>query len=95
VLRNVKVLAINARLGETGTTGAPTDPADPKAEIFAGQAIATLELDSTGSEVIINAASAGKLSLVLRSITDAGQTASAGDAAANESIRMTSPFWTK
>ena len=95
VLRNVKVLAINTRLGETGTTGAPTDPTDPKAEIFADKATATLELDSTGSEVVINAANAGKLSLVLRSITDAMQAASAGDGTANEAIRMTSPFWTK
>lgn len=94
VLRNVKVLAINTRLGETGATGAPTDPADPKAEIF-DKATATLELDSAGSEVMINAANAGRLSLVLRSITDATQAASAGDGAANEAIRMTSPFWIK
>jgi pilus assembly protein CpaB len=98
VLRNVKVLAIDARLGETGATGAPTDPAnpaDPKAQVFAARALATLELDSAGAEVVINAANAGKLSLVLRSITDATQATSTSETAANEAIRMTSPFWTK
>ncbi len=94
VLQNVRVLAIGNRLGETGTTGAPDDPNNPRTAVFATPVIATLEADSSGAEAIINAAMVGKLSLVLRSMTDF----SAGtktDAATDQSIRMTSPFWTK
>lgn len=95
ILHNVRVLAINTRLGETGKTGAPTDPNDPHAEIFAGQAIATLELDPTQSEVIINAGAQGKLSLVLRSLTDSAEIDKVALTPANQAIRMTSPFWSK
>lgn len=70
ILTNVRVLAINTRLGEVGATGAPTDPANPRAEIFADQAIATLELDPGQAETVINAGELGKLSLALRSIVD-------------------------
>lgn len=94
VLRNVKVLAINTRLGETGTTGAPTDPADPRAEVFSAQAIATLELDESQAEIAINASAGGRLALVLRSMVDASQASTEGSAV-NQEIRMTSPFWTK
>jgi pilus assembly protein CpaB len=75
ILTNVRVLAINTRLGETGTTGAPEDPNNPRAEIFAGSAIATLELDPAQAETVINARSMGGLSLALRSIIDFAQTA--------------------
>jgi pilus assembly protein CpaB len=74
ILTNVRVLAINTRLGEVGTTGAPADPNDPRAEIFANQAIATLELDPGQAETIVNAGQMGKLSLALRSIVDFGAT---------------------
>ncbi len=75
ILSNVRVLAINTRLGETGTTGAPDDgggdaTADPKSQVFANTAIATLELDPGQAETVINATQLGKLSLALRSITD-------------------------
>lgn len=74
VLTNVRVLAINTRLGETGTTGAPTDSsdanADPKSQTFSGDAIATLELSPDQADTIINASQLGKLSLALRSIVD-------------------------
>lgn len=90
ILSNVRVLAIGNQLG-TADGGAP---ADPKSEAFANTAIATLALDSAEAEVIINSQSAGKLSLVLRSVTDFGEKDTAAEAAANQSIRMTSPFWT-
>lgn len=93
ILHNVRVLAINTRLGETGTTGAPADTADPRAEIFADTAIATLELDSTQAEVIINASSLGKLSLVLRSIVDFAETSRIEERSTNAAIRISSPFW--
>jgi pilus assembly protein CpaB len=94
ILVNVRVVAINARLGETGTTGAPADPANPRAELFADKAIATLELDQQQSEAIINAMALGNLSLVLRSIVDFKEPAGITDSAANRAIRLSSPFWT-
>jgi pilus assembly protein CpaB len=69
LLSNVRVLAINARLGETGTNGAPADPNAPQAP-FANSAIATLELDPAQAETVANAVQLGKLSLSLRSIVD-------------------------
>ncbi|WP_197279484.1 Flp pilus assembly protein CpaB [Devosia sp. A16] len=93
ILGNVRVLAINTRLGETGSTGAPADPENPRAEIFANEAIATLQLDPAQSEIIINASTLGRLTLVLRPLVD---TAEAGDArSANQAIRISSPFWAK
>ena len=76
LLSNVRVLAINTRLGEAGKTGGTDDAAQanqgdgPKSQIFAGGAIATLELDPLQTETVINGASLGKLSLALRSIVD-------------------------
>jgi len=73
LLSNVRVLAINTRLGETGKTGADdeNDPnASPKSQVFPGTAIATLELDPAQAETIVNASAAGRLSLALRSIVD-------------------------
>jgi pilus assembly protein CpaB len=74
VVSNVRVLAINKRLGELGKTGEPKDPEDPRAEVFSDSAIATLELDPTQAEVLINADGLGKLSLALRSIIDFAKT---------------------
>lgn len=70
ILANVRVLAIGTRLGETGTTGAPAEPENPRAEIFADRAIATIELDPIQAETIVNASQLGSLSLSLRSIVD-------------------------
>jgi len=80
LLSNVRVLAINTRLGEAGKTGGPDDGSQPpegegpKSQIFAGGAIATLELDPVQAETVINATQLGKLSLTLRSIVDFTQT---------------------
>jgi pilus assembly protein CpaB len=73
ILSDVKVLAIGTRLGQVGTTGAPTDPADPKTQIFTNDTIATLELTPAQSEVVVNAAQQGKITLVLRSVADFAQ----------------------
>jgi pilus assembly protein CpaB len=103
ILSNVRVLAINKRLGETGATGAPpaapdtgTTPeaADPAAKVFSNEAIATLELSPAQAGVITAAATTGKLSLLLRSLDDASTADDGVNTAANEAIRMTSPFWT-
>jgi pilus assembly protein CpaB len=74
ILHNVKVLAIGNRLGEVGTTGAAANPEDPRAEVFADLAIATLELDPVQAETVINASRVGQLSLALRSIADFTET---------------------
>ena len=79
LLSNVRVLAINTRLGETGKTGSADDGSSddngqgPKSQVFANSAIATLELDPVQAETIINATSVGRLSLALRSIVDFAQ----------------------
>jgi|GEM_PF-109783 len=78
LLANVKVLAIGTRLGQTGTTGAPADPQDPKSQIFT-DSIATLELTPGQADTMINATAQGKISLVLRSVVDFGAVATAGD----------------
>ena len=80
LLANVKVLAIGARLGQTGTTGAPTDPADPKSQMFT-ESIATLELTPGQADTMINAAAMGKISLVLRSVVDFAATGPQGGGA--------------
>jgi pilus assembly protein CpaB len=95
ILSNVRVLAINTRLGETGTTGAPADTGDPRAEIFSNTAIATLALDSSQAEVIINATTMGRLSLVLRSILDFAESDGTEQRASNQAIRLSSPFWSE
>jgi pilus assembly protein CpaB len=78
LLANVRVLAINSRLGETGQTGAPDDGSSPdtangdgpKSQMFSSNAIATLELDPIQAETLINGGQLGRLSLALRSIVD-------------------------
>jgi pilus assembly protein CpaB len=98
ILRDVRVLAINTRLG-AGPTASEADGQDPASQVFTDKAIATLELDPTQSEVIINATTLGRLSLVLRPATDtiatASQQAADAERAANAAIRLSSPFWTK
>lgn len=69
IVHNVKVLAIDLRLGETGTTGAPPNPESPN-EAFQARSIATLELDPQQGEAVINASQVGTVSLSLRSIAD-------------------------
>jgi len=76
-------------------TSLPADPNNPRAEVFANTAIATLELNPTQAELVINATLQGKLSLVLRSITDASDAGKSALSAANQQIRMTSTFWSK
>lgn len=93
ILRNVRVLAINSRLGETGSTGAPEESNNGRPALFSS-AIATLELDATGAQVIIGAAALGNLTLVLRAMSDFGEAETVEASSANQAIRLTSPFWT-
>src|SRR5690606_3625979 len=73
ILANVRVLAIGKRLGEVGTAAGPADPQEPSSQVFEGSQVATLELSPTQSETILNATSAGRLALVLRSVVDFAQ----------------------
>lgn len=92
ILRNVRVLAINANLGAPDGSAQTTDAS---AKGFSDNAIATLELDDTQSEVIIRASTMGKLSLTLRSNADVPTAQSVGEQAANAAIRISSPFWSR
>ncbi len=94
ILRNVLVLAINAKVVNPGTVGPAPD--EQRGNTFAGQAIATLALDPAGADLAVSAQAVGKLSLLLRPIdtSDTGKTAKAQDSA-NQAIRMSSPFWLK
>jgi pilus assembly protein CpaB len=94
ILRNVRVLAINGRLGNRTPTNGEQLSEDPTT-LFSSEALATLELDSAQAELVINATAQGQLSLVLRSIEDLTETGSAEERAANRSIRLSSPFWQK
>lgn len=93
ILRNVRVLAINHRLGEMGKSGAGDDPSNPRAQIFVDRAIATLELNSTQAELIIGASAGGQLSLVLLSITEFQSVDDAERRGVNAAIRLKSAFW--
>lgn len=88
ILENVKVLAIGARLGETGTTGGPADPDNPRAELFYDKAIATLDLDPSQAETVINASRIGTLSLALRSIVDFDQNVDQARRPTQQAVRM-------
>ena len=87
LLSNVKVLALGQRLGEVGTTGAPADPENPRAEIFSGGNVATVELTPPEAETLINAMTMGSLSLVLRSVADFNDNTEAVQAS-NQTIRV-------
>ncbi len=102
ILHDVRVLAINTRVSPTtaaAATSASDDPTGSNAasEAFVDHALATLELDPKQAEIIINATTLGRLSLMLRPATEPAAPAAAEEqrAAANASIRLTSPFWTK
>ena len=95
ILTNIRVLAINSQLGKTRREIAEEeeDPDAPKSRTFAS-ALATLVLDPKQAEVIISATQMGRLSLVLRHTADAAEAPDATRSqAANEAIRISSPFW--
>jgi pilus assembly protein CpaB len=89
ILRNVRVLAIDSRLG------GESDSANLQSDAFTGHAIATLALDPTEAEVIIAAGEVGKLSLLLRSAVDVAADSMHAAQGRNQAIRLSSPFWTK
>src|SRR6185437_6850931 len=87
---DVKVLAIGTRLGQSGTTGAPKEPDNPRSQVFTSNTIATLELTPGQADTLINSTATGKISLVLRSVADFGKTAQTADGAgdSNHTIKV-------
>ena len=88
ILRNVRVLALNGQLGpESG------DGQELAEGTFSGDTLATLELNTAQSELLVNAVATGQITLVLRSISDITDAQPIGQRTANQLIRSTSPFW--
>ena len=94
ILHNVRVLAINSRTAASGSSGANKGTDNASTENFVGPAIATLALDQTGAEIAISASAMGQLSLMLRSAADFTENDTRPLDAANQAIRISSPFWT-
>jgi pilus assembly protein CpaB len=95
ILSNIRVLAINSSLGKTDPEATEDGEEKPKSRTFA-TALATLSLSPKQAEVIISATQSGRLSLVLRPTADVAEAAAdARSQAANEAIRISSPFWAR
>lgn len=90
ILSNVRVLAIGQRLGELGATGGQADPNTPAPTptTFTDSTIATLELTPGQAETLVNASTAGELSLALRSVVDFNKATSAEGPGSSQTVRL-------
>lgn len=89
IIYNAKVMAIGHAIGEVGeTSGNDESEPNPKKQTFSKKTTATLELDPGQAETIINAASVGKLTLVLRSVADFARQAEVANANNHASVKM-------
>ncbi|MET3926894.1 Flp pilus assembly protein CpaB [Devosia sp. 2618] len=90
ILANVRVLAIGTRLGEMGASGGQEDPNSPGPTpvTFDNSTIATLELNPSQADKLINASTLGQLSLTLRSVVDFNETITAQTPNANQTVRL-------
>lgn len=90
ILSDVRVLAIGKRLGEMGASGGNTegDPNTPTPVTFDSSTIATLELDPSQAETLINASTRGQLTLTLRSVADFNRADPGRAATANQAVRI-------
>jgi pilus assembly protein CpaB len=95
ILESVRVLAIDDRVGIARAESEDEEDDGTGVEIFSSSAIATLELDPEQAKLIIGATMIGKLSLVLRPSADAASTGTTEQHSLNQSIRVSSPFWTE
>ena len=93
ILENVRVIALNAKLGPSLTGEVNEDPTDAT-KVFEGPARATLELGPKASEVLVRSAANGPLTLTLRPQDENGPAAEDPQHGANQAIRLTSRFWT-
>lgn len=93
ILSNIRVIAINSSLGKADREAESEGEDKPKSRTFAN-ALATLSLDPRQAELVISATGSGQLSLVLRPTADVAEAQTADRSqAANEAIRLSSPFW--
>lgn len=90
ILSNVRVLALAGQLGPESSEGQELAEGT-----FSGDTLATLELNAPQSELLVNAAATGQITLALRSIADVTETVPVEQRTANQLIRSTSPFWSK
>lgn len=74
LLSNIRILAIGPQLGEIGTTSGDDNSQEPQAKVFETTQVATMELTPSQAEVLLNAGSAGRIALVLRSVNDFNKT---------------------
>jgi len=94
ILANVRILAIGKRIGEVGASGGQSEEdtaagAAPKPITFDRSTIATLELDPSQAETLINASTRGQLTLTLRSVVDFGNTESVAERpSSNQTVRV-------
>ncbi|MCS6758416.1 MAG: Flp pilus assembly protein CpaB [Candidatus Devosia euplotis] len=93
ILANVRILAIGKRLGEVGVSGGQTEAevaagGAPQAITFDDATIATLELDPSQAETLINAAKRGQLTLTLRSVADFGGDSMTQIPSNNQTVRV-------
>lgn len=90
ILSNVRVLAIGQRLGELGATGGQEDPnaPAPTPTTFTDSTIATLELTPGQAETLVNASTAGDLSLTLRSVVDFNKATVAEGPGSSQTVRL-------
>lgn len=87
ILQNVKVLAIGLRLGEVQATDENSDDdEESQSDVFQEETIATLELSPIQAETVIGAEQSGRLSLVLRSVTDFSEKVTGGRG--GQTVRM-------
>jgi len=93
ILRNVRVLAVNSRVGELSDNGKQVERDELLKEMLESDVVATLELDSAEAEIIVAATTLGKFALVLRSMSDFSNGKLPERSGVNQAIRMTSPFW--
>jgi pilus assembly protein CpaB len=98
ILRDVRVIAIDTNTIEGA--GGKDEAGTPEPEVgkdtpaaFVNIALATFELDPARAQVLINATMVGKLSVVLRAAGETPVAAMEGESAANQAIRLSSPFW--
>ena len=93
ILANVRILAIGKRLGEVGVSGGQTEEevaagGTPQPITFDDSTIATLELDPSQAETLINASTQGQLTLTLRSVADFADEGTGQRTANNQTIRV-------
>lgn len=74
LLSNIRILAIGPQLGEIGTTSGDDNAQEPQAKVFETTQVATMELTPPQAEILLNAGSAGRIALVLRSVNDFNKT---------------------